>query len=216
MDYEVKKIQAELNAKGYDTGGVDGIAGFKTLRSARKAIGLSELSREEYDKLLMIAGSDPRLVNISPFSLSEGSIAKLKGVDERLQEVVQTAVVVSSVPFVVIEGVRTKARQAQLVKSQASQTLNSKHIYGKAVDLAPLVQGKVSWDWNYFYPIAEAMAYASKACRVAIRWGGAWVRLDTTRLSARQLVANYVDTRRRQGRKAFTDGAHFELWEGEK
>ncbi|MEE6081014.1 M15 family metallopeptidase, partial [Avibacterium paragallinarum] len=74
-----------------------------------------------------------------------------------------------------IEGVRTKARQAQLFKQGATKTMNSRHLTGHAVDLAPLVEGKIPWsERGKFKEIAKAMFRAAKELNVTIRWGGDW------------------------------------------
>lgn len=117
--------------------------------------------------------------------MDQKSKEKLKGVDERLVQVVELAFQHSKVPFIITEGLRTKERQAALVKQGASKTMNSKHLVGKAVDLAPLVDGKVRWDWPLFYPLADAMKAAAALLNVSIVWGGDW--------------------------KRFPDGPHFEL-----
>ena len=96
------------------------------------------------------------------YQLSQKSLDRLKGVDERLAKVVKRAIQISKQDFAVNEGLRTIERQRQLVKSGASQTMNSRHIGGFAVDLVPVVDGKISWDWRYFYAIAEAMQAAAK------------------------------------------------------
>jgi peptidoglycan L-alanyl-D-glutamate endopeptidase CwlK len=109
--------------------------------------------------------------------------ARLAGVHPDLVAVVEAAR--QQVPFIVVEGMRTRERQAQLVKSGASRTMDSRHLTGHAVDLAPTVDGEVRWDWPLFYPMAKAVKDAAKARGVALVWGGDWPR--------------------------FRDGPHFEL-----
>ena len=70
--------------------------------------------------------------------------ARLAGVHPDLVAVVEAAR--QQVPFIVVEGMRTRERQAQLVKSGASRTMDSRHLTGHAVDLAPTVDGEVRWD----------------------------------------------------------------------
>lgn len=151
------------------------------------------------------------------FVLSQRSLSRLDGVHPDLVRVVKRALELSKQDFSVLEGLRTAERQAQLVKQGLSQTTNSKHLkqtdsFGHAVDLTPWVNGAVSWDWVYFYPIAEAVRAAAKELNVKIRWGGAWCVLNETTNDAKTLVADYVAARRKQGKKAFNDGPHFELY----
>jgi len=109
----------------------------------------------------------------------------LKGVHSDLVKVVRRAAQITKTPFTVIEGMRTKARQEQLVKAGASRTMNSRHLTGHAVDLAALVGGRIRWDWPLYASLADAMKTAAKELGVAIVWGGDWPR--------------------------FRDGPHFEL-----
>lgn len=151
------------------------------------------------------------------FVLSQRSLSRLDGVHPDLVRVVKRALELSKQDFSVLEGLRTAERQAQLVKQGLSQTTNSKHLkqtdgFGHAVDLTPWVNGAVSFDWVYFYPIAEAVRVAAKELNVKIRWGGAWCVLNETTNDAKALVADYVAARRKQGKKAFNDGPHFELY----
>ena len=144
------------------------------------------------------------------FRLSQRSLRNLQGVHPDLVRVVHAAILETPVDFVVIEGVRTLARQKELVAAGASQTMNSRHLGGFAVDLAAWV-GEIRWDMGLYYRIAETVQKVSKRLAVPIRWGGCWERLDTTTRTPSQLVAAYVAARRAQGRKAFIDGPHFEL-----
>lgn len=155
--------------------------------------------------------AEPPKQNTSGFTLSQKSLDKLKGVNLRLDAVVKRAIQISQHDFAVNEGLRTVERQRQLVASGASQTMNSRHIGGFAVDLVPIVNGKVSWDWRYFYAIAEAMQAAAKELGVSVRWGGCWEVINNKTGSAKSWVDNYGAARRKLGKKAFTDGPHFEI-----
>lgn len=119
------------------------------------------------------------------FILSELSKRNLKGVHADLVRVVERAIKLTTVDFRVTEGLRTLARQKQLRAAGASQTLNSRHLTGHAVDLAAMVGGKIRWDWPLYYELAEAMKDASVQVSVPIEWGGDW--------------------------KSFKDGPHFQL-----
>jgi peptidoglycan L-alanyl-D-glutamate endopeptidase CwlK len=109
------------------------------------------------------------------FQLSQRSLDRMKGVDERLVNVVKRAIEISEIDFVVTEGLRTKERQAQLLKAGATRTMNSKHIVGKAVDLAAIVDGQVRWDWPLYAKLADAMKRAAEILNVEIEWGGDWI-----------------------------------------
>lgn len=108
------------------------------------------------------------------FKLSARSEQRLQGVHPDLVKVVRRALELSEVDFAVVEGLRTVERQKQLVKAGASRTMDSRHITGHAVDLAPYIAGQIRWDWPPFYKIAEAMKKAAAELRVPIDWGGDW------------------------------------------
>lgn len=108
------------------------------------------------------------------FTLSEKSLKRLQGVHPDLVKVIKRAIELTEQDFVVIEGLRTKERQRHLFSKGATRTMNSRHITGHAVDIAPLVNGAASWDWKYYYPVRDAMKQAAKELGIKIEWGGDW------------------------------------------
>lgn len=108
------------------------------------------------------------------FKFSARSEQRLAGVHQDLVRVVRRALEVSEVDFAVVEGLRTPGRQKELVAAGASKTLNSRHITGHAVDLAPFIAGEIRWDWPPFHKIASAMKAAAAELGVAVEWGGDW------------------------------------------
>jgi peptidoglycan L-alanyl-D-glutamate endopeptidase CwlK len=108
------------------------------------------------------------------FVLGQRSKLRLKGVHPDLVKVVERAIEISTVDFTVLEGLRTPERQKALVEAGASQTLNSRHITGHAVDLGAWVGDEVRWDWPLYHKIAAAMKEAAKQVGVPIEWGGDW------------------------------------------
>lgn len=119
------------------------------------------------------------------FRFSQKSLDKMKGVHPDLVKVVKRALELSSVDFTVVEGLRTLETQKKYVATGKSTTMNSRHLTGHAIDIAPYVKGTISWDWKDFYPMAEAMKKAAAELKVPIEWGGDW--------------------------KTFKDGPHFQL-----
>ena len=119
------------------------------------------------------------------YVLSRKSLDRLAGVHPDLVRVVKRAIEITTVDFAVLEGVRSKSRQEQLVKAGASQTMNSRHITGHAVDLGAYVSGSVRWDWPLYHKIADAVKQAAAELGVPIEWGGDW--------------------------RTFKDGPHFQL-----
>ena len=119
------------------------------------------------------------------FKLGKKSIERLQGVHPDLVRVVERAIDLTPVDFTVLEGLRSPERQQTLVASGASQTLNSRHITGHAVDLGAWVDNQVDWSWPLYTKIANAMKAAASELGVSIVWGGDW--------------------------RTFKDGPHFEL-----
>jgi peptidoglycan LD-endopeptidase CwlK len=147
------------------------------------------------------------------FKLSKRSLDRLQGVDERLVEVVKYAIEVTTIDFAVTEGLRTVQRQRELVAKGASQTMNSKHIDGLAVDLVAYIGDRISWELNLYDNIADAMKIAAIDVGVPIRWGGAWQINDIREWDGtmQDAMDQYVALRRSQGRRPFIDGPHFEI-----
>ncbi|WP_395651687.1 M15 family metallopeptidase [Brevundimonas sp.] len=109
--------------------------------------------------------------------LSRRSRDRLVGVHPDLVRVVEAAIARTPIDFMVTEGLRTRERQAALVRAGASRTLNSRHLTGHAVDVCALVDGKVRWDWPLYPRIAGAFKAAALALDVPVIWGGDWPRL---------------------------------------
>jgi peptidoglycan L-alanyl-D-glutamate endopeptidase CwlK len=147
------------------------------------------------------------------FALSQRSLDNLVGVQPALVAVVQRAIQITRVDFGVIEGLRTQARQQELVNSGASQTMNSRHLTGHAVDLMAYVGTRASWELNLYDDIADAMKQAATELNTPIKWGGAWTVQDIRHWHGTMASAmnSYIDERRKQGRRPFLDGPHFEL-----
>lgn len=121
--------------------------------------------------------------------LSQRSERALEGVHPELVKVVRQALSLSPVDFVVIEGLRTRERQQELLNSGKTRTLNSRHLTGHAVDVVPLVNSVIPWeDWSAFEQVSVAMKQAARASGIPLIWGGDWV--------------------------TFRDGPHYELYRG--
>lgn len=123
---------------------------------------------------------------MSKFNFSKRSEENLRGVHPDLVKVIRRALELTDIDFMVIEGKRNEARQRDLVASGKSQTMNSRHLTGHAVDCAPLVNREIPWkDWSKFKLVADAVLQAGKELGIDVEWGGNW--------------------------KSFKDGPHFQL-----
>lgn len=120
-----------------------------------------------------------------PFALSSRSVERLHLVHPDLVCVVKRALAESDLDFTVLEGRRTVERQKELFAKGATKTMNSRHLTGHAVDLAPVIGGQVSWDWPLYHRLAKVVKAAAAKEDVPITWGGDW--------------------------KSFKDGPHWEL-----
>lgn len=116
---------------------------------------------------------------------SKRSLNNLKGIHPDLRRVIDRALEDSPLDFIVIEGLRTKERQKELVASGASRTMNSRHLTGHAVDLLPIGPSGPAFDWPLYDRLGPAVKQAAEQEGVALDWGGDW--------------------------KSFRDGPHFEL-----
>jgi peptidoglycan LD-endopeptidase CwlK len=146
------------------------------------------------------------------FKLSQRSLDNLKGVDKRLQKAVHHAIAETKVDFGVICGLRTIEEQRELVAKGASQTLKSKHLDGEAVDLMAYIGSRGSWELNLYDDIADAMRKGAELANVPIRWGAAWHINDIRdwKGTMEEAMNEYIDLRRRQGKRPFLDCPHFE------
>lgn len=136
------------------------------------------------------------------YKLGRRSLRKLEGVHPDLVSVVHRAIKLTDQDFTVLEGVRSLKRQRQLFTTGKSKTMNSRHLTGHAVDLAPY---PINWKWELFFPIADAMIEASQELDIPLRWGGNWHVHDLHKWK------QDAKTLRNQYRGDFPDGPHFEL-----
>jgi len=106
-----------------------------------------------------------------PYQLGKRSLSNLEGVHRDLVAVVNRAIQITKSDFVVIEGVRSKERQKELVAKGASKTMNSRHLTGHAVDIAPW---PITWEKQAFIPIVEAMKQAAEELGIDVTHGHDW------------------------------------------
>ena len=127
------------------------------------------------------------------FKLGKKSLSKLEGVNPDLVAVTKLAIKKTPIDFAITCGLRTKEEQARLVASGASTTMRSKHISGRAVDVAAIVDNQARWEPMLYSHIAKAFFESAKELGIKIRWGGDW------------------NCNGDSGDEKFFDGPHFEL-----
>jgi peptidoglycan L-alanyl-D-glutamate endopeptidase CwlK len=108
------------------------------------------------------------------FQFGARSLKRLEGVHPDLVKVMKRAIGCSTLDFTVLEGRRTVARQKQLMAAGATRTMNSRHLTGHAVDVAPVINGKVRWDGPLYHQLALVIKKAAAELEVPIQWGGDW------------------------------------------
>ena len=196
----IKNIQATMKLHGFYDGEISGVWDDKSHASFYRIV---EAASTKDIKPVVVE---------QKYKLSNTSMNRLKGIKPSLHRVVERAIFLSDVDFMVVEGLRTKAKQAEYVRKGASQTMNSKHLTGDAVDIVPYVNGKADWnDWNNIFAMTVAMQKAAQELGVNVRWGGAWVLLNGRSGTPYDWVEEYKAVQRKKGKNAFMDGVHFEL-----
>lgn len=154
------------------------------------------------------------------FNLSNRSLDRLTGVHPDLCAVVRRAIEVSEINFIVTEGLRSKDRQESLVAEGKSETMNSRHLTGHAVDLAiwedrdedkVVDADEISWKFPHYLKLAEAMKKASGEIGIRVVWGAAWDDALCDVIDVGQAHVRYVARKKSAGEKPFIDAPHFEL-----
>ena len=129
---------------------------------------------------------------------SQRSRNRLETCDPRLRKLMNAVLRAFPHDITIIEGHRTNERQEELYAAGKSKLRagQSKHnlIPSAAVDVAPLVDGKIDWeDRELWIGFAGFVRGAASQLGIPIRWGGDW---DSDFDSAEH---------------GFWDGPHFEL-----
>lgn len=104
---------------------------------------------------------------------SQRSKDRLRTCDERLQQVFME-VLSLGIDHVVLEGHRTRERQADLLEQGKTKTMNSRHLASPslAVDVAPY---PIDWnDHERFYLFAGKVLGIALSMGIRLRWGGDW------------------------------------------
>ena len=104
------------------------------------------------------------------YKFGKRSKERLKGVHPKLVNVLNELIKIMDVT--IIEGLRSEERQKELLEQGKTKTKFSKHIKGKAVDLAPY---PIDWeDRERFHYMGGMIRGIGKQLNTDIRWGGDW------------------------------------------
>ncbi len=119
---------------------------------------------------------------------SKRSINNLITTDNPMQLITKRTLELSPFDFVVTRGLSSQSEQAAILRKRPkiSWTKNSRHLYGKAVDIAVLDEnGEVTWKMPYYVIVAEAFREAATELGYnitagALDWGkdGPHIELD--------------------------------------
>lgn len=127
---------------------------------------------------------------MSSFRFSKRSENNLNGVNSDLVKVIRRALEITPVDFIVIEGLRTEARQKQLVAEKKSQTMKSRHLTGHAVDIIPV---NTKWQIEEFKPLLKAVKQAADELGVKLRFGINWKNDPSLPIETRFIDAPHVE-----------------------
>ena len=104
------------------------------------------------------------------YRFGKRSKERLKGVDHRLIMILDELIKIMDVT--IIEGLRSAKRQEQLLKKGATKVKYSKHMEGKAVDLAPY---PIDWeDRDTFHYMAGMVRGIGHLLNIKVRVGADW------------------------------------------
>jgi peptidoglycan LD-endopeptidase CwlK len=161
----------------------------------------------------------PAPIKPTIYMLGGTSRKKLETLLPQLRQVVERAITLTTQDFTVLETDRTLAKQKEYLAKGATRTLKSKHLiqpsgFAHAVDLGAWINNAVSWDFDAYFAIVQAMDAAATQLGVAgnVRWGGIWdmVLSDFGGISTSLYAKAIEDYKVRHAGKDFLDGPHFE------
>lgn len=121
------------------------------------------------------------------YSFSDRSSRKLSTCHKDLQKIASLAIMISEVDFGISEGHRPVSRQLELYSKGRTKPgdivtyvdgikKKSKHNFepSLAFDVFAWIDGRVSWEPDYYRKISEAMKDAADTFDLPLTWGGDW------------------------------------------
>ena len=148
------------------------------------------------------------------FWLANECEEKLDNIHPALAECVRNAQAISDTQIMVLEGKRNESMHEYLFEKGATQNpTGSAHLYGYAVDLVPVLNGRISLEAEAFDDIAECMKIAARELSIVLRWGGAphfenWADFEGF---VEDITNQYIDRRRERGHRPEVEMHHFEM-----
>lgn len=84
------------------------------------------------------------------------------------------------IPVLIVDTLRTLKEQEEFLKKGISWTMNSKHLTGNAIDIAPYeiyqLHGPDKLQWNAADPVWQKIGFIGKS--LGLIWGGDWKQKD--------------------------------------
>lgn len=114
------------------------------------------------------------------FKLSARSYERLKGVDNRIFNIIELALTISHIDFGIPSGggLRNAAQQRIMFDGGSTKCdgteIKSQHQSGLAFDIYAYVDGKASWDRGHLTQVAAALLQAAALLGYPLTWGGLW------------------------------------------
>lgn len=146
------------------------------------------------------------------YTFGQSSLHRLEGVKPDLRKLCIAALRISHIDFGIVCGLRSKDEQLMLVNLGRSQTMDSKHLTGDAIDFAPYWGGRYRESAAFYYPVVNAFMEASCNTGIGFRWGSAWTEDMGRHAHAQSAQQAYIEARAAQG-TVFIDMPHIELAE---
>lgn len=111
------------------------------------------------------------------YSWSSRSLKNMKGIHKDLRKVCDLAIQLTPIDFIIVAGRRSLAQQRIYVKTGKSKTMNSRHLYGLAIDF---VDVGATYKKERMTQIAMAFKQAARSLNIPINWGGDWKSFKDT------------------------------------
>ena len=147
------------------------------------------------------------------FWLSEECEAKLDRINPKLAECVRKAQAISDTQIMVLEGRRSEMHEHLFNKGAVQNPTGSPYLYGYAVGLAPVLNGRISLEAEPFDDVAQCMIICAKELGIRLIWGGAphFDNFQDYVGFIEDVTNQYIDRRRERLHRPFVNMHHFEM-----
>ena len=159
------------------------------------------------------------------FHFGNSSMQALGSVHHMLARVAHGALTKSPYDFGITEGLRTPTQQLQRYTDKSSPlngirkgdivegvkgTGQSMHQFSLAFDIAAYVEGKYTFEMEYYISIAEAMRDEANRLEITLVWGGCWDKPLNKLKDIRAEMNRYKRRKIAECKVPFIDACHFQ------